>query len=253
MHTKRVAIWVSALLITVMILAVGCTSRQDQAAEPARLGFEVALGQTNGRVVIEVQVRNVGGKPLPGTVAFDGTMELLDGEGTRLGRMEIPQLNRTLAPGETQVIASSERALEPGLYRVVWGAAAYGGTTLDFTVFERDGVLDVGEGWVRATPDPTSQPGPTAEADPDEKANTEMQGSVELAIADLAAHLDVTADQVRVVEVQPTEFRDSSLGVPEEGMMYAQVITPGHVITLQVGDETYVYHGAVDRVVRVPR
>lgn len=52
--------------------------------------------------------------------------------------------------------------------------------------------------------------------------------------------------------VETTEFPDASLGVPEQGKVYAQVITPGYVIRLVVDDAVYEYHGSGDRVVFVP-
>ncbi len=70
-----------------------------------------------------------------------------------------------------------------------------------------------------------------------------------LARADLSLRLGVAADRIGVVGVSATEFSDTSLGVPEPGKVYAQVITPGYVITLSVAERRYVYHGSGDRVV----
>jgi hypothetical protein len=72
---------------------------------------------------------------------------------------------------------------------------------------------------------------------------------VDLARADLAGQLGEKAGEVALLSVERTEFRDASLGVPEPGRMYAQVITPGYVIRLGVGDTVYTYHGSGDRVV----
>ena len=75
---------------------------------------------------------------------------------------------------------------------------------------------------------------------------------VDLARADLAQKLGKRAEGVTLLSVEGTEFPDASLGVPEPGRMYAQVITPGYVIRLGVGDKVYAYHGSGDRVVLVP-
>ena len=75
---------------------------------------------------------------------------------------------------------------------------------------------------------------------------------VELAIADLTERLAVGPDEIAVQSVEPTEFPDASLGIPEQGKVYAQVITPGYVIRLVVDDAVYEYHGSGDRVVFVP-
>ena len=93
------------------------------------------------------------------------------------------------------------------------------------------------------TPEDTTMPEETA---PAEDVSTLL---AEMAKADLAQRLGVDLDQIVVERVTPTEFSDTSLGVPEPGQMYAQVITPGYVITLTVDGESYRYHGAGERVV----
>jgi hypothetical protein len=83
----------------------------------------------------------------------------------------------------------------------------------------------------------------------------EVQGSeqlVELAKADLAQWLGIASDEIEVQSVEPTEFPDASLGVPEPGKSYAQVVTPGYVIDLSADGETYRYHAGDGRVVAVP-
>jgi hypothetical protein len=75
---------------------------------------------------------------------------------------------------------------------------------------------------------------------------------VGLAKADLAERLGINPDEIEVQDVEKTEFPDASLGVPEPGKMYAQVITPGYIIKLAVDDAVYEYHTSDDRVVLVP-
>ena len=60
------------------------------------------------------------------------------------------------------------------------------------------------------------------------------QPLVELATADLQERLAVSSDEIALQSVKATDFPDASLGVPEPGKMYAQVITPGYVIRLVV-------------------
>jgi hypothetical protein len=102
---------------------------------------------------------------------------------------------------------------------------------------------------VAATPTavsrPTSQPPTPAQ----ESGYGEAQYVVERAVVDLQARLGVGAENVAVQDVVPTEFSDTSLGMPEPGVMYAQVLTPGYVIRLAVGDQVYIYHGSGERVV----
>ncbi len=79
------------------------------------------------------------------------------------------------------------------------------------------------------------------------------QPLVDMAKADLAGYLGISLGRIKVVSVEATEFPDTSLGVPEPGKMYAQVITPGYIIELAVDDAVYEYHASADRVVPVPK
>jgi hypothetical protein len=91
--------------------------------------------------------------------------------------------------------------------------------------------------------DPTATAQPTLPAQPD----AGLADQAEQAIADLIDRLSIDADQVTLVEAEAVQWRDSSLGCPQPGMMYAQVITPGYRIVLEVGGEQYAYHGAEGR------
>jgi hypothetical protein len=73
-----------------------------------------------------------------------------------------------------------------------------------------------------------------------------------MAKADLAGRLDISLGKIKVLEVEETEFPDTSLGVPEPGKMHAQVITAGYIIKLAADGAVYEYHAAEDRVVLVP-
>jgi hypothetical protein len=75
-------------------------------------------------------------------------------------------------------------------------------------------------------------------------------GLVDLAMTDLAANLDLSVDQVTPQAVEAYTFPDTSLGLPQAGMMYAQVLTPGYIITLEADGQTYTYHGADETIVR---
>lgn len=80
-------------------------------------------------------------------------------------------------------------------------------------------------------------------------ARWEPDNLVTLAKEDLAEHAGVDVEEIVVKDVKEAEFPDASLGVPEPGKTYAQVVTPGFVIQLQAGAETYRYHAAGDRAV----
>ncbi|MDY6877650.1 MAG: hypothetical protein SWK90_15820 [Chloroflexota bacterium] len=62
------------------------------------------------------------------------------------------------------------------------------------------------------------------------------------AVAHLAAELDISPDEVSVLSSTPVEWSDASLGCPQPGMMYAQVITPGYQFILEARGEQYEIH-----------
>jgi hypothetical protein len=70
-----------------------------------------------------------------------------------------------------------------------------------------------------------------------------------LAIADLAKRLDITADQIEAVRVESVEWPDTSLGCPQPGQAYAQVITPGQIVVLSANGQEYEYHTGGDQIV----
>ena len=91
---------------------------------------------------------------------------------------------------------------------------------------------------------------------PQRRRNPEDYGEaapqVEAAIDALASHLQVDESEIEVASIEERSFPDTSLGVPEPGEMYAQVVTPGYEIILEVDGRAYTYHTSEDRVVRVP-
>jgi hypothetical protein len=68
------------------------------------------------------------------------------------------------------------------------------------------------------------------------------QEVVRLAKEDLAQRLGVAVDQIQLVSVEAVNWSDTSLGCPQPGMMYAQVITPGYRVVLEAGGKQYDYH-----------
>lgn len=86
-----------------------------------------------------------------------------------------------------------------------------------------------------------------------EGLSSQAQPLVAKAKTDLAERLDVSPGEIEVDTVKAVEFSDTSLGVPEPGAMYAQVITPGYIIHLTVGGTQYEYHAGNNRVVFAPQ
>ncbi len=63
-----------------------------------------------------------------------------------------------------------------------------------------------------------------------------------LAIQDLAARTGVPPETIAVVELEAVDWPDSSLGCPQPGFFYLQVITPGYRLVLAAGGRRYEYH-----------
>ena len=59
---------------------------------------------------------------------------------------------------------------------------------------------------------------------------------------DLAHRLSISTEQINVLEARDVIWSDSSLGCPQAGMVYAQVLTPGYLIRLEYNDQQYEYH-----------
>jgi len=74
---------------------------------------------------------------------------------------------------------------------------------------------------------------------------------VGLAKGDLARRLGVGVEEVTLVSAEAVEWPDRSLGNPQPGIVYAQVITPGYKIILSAGGQEYEYHTDQERIVFV--
>jgi len=69
----------------------------------------------------------------------------------------------------------------------------------------------------------------------------ELGGIIGLAITDLASTLGIDEDAVAVVLVEDVVWSDASLGCPQPGMSYAQVLTDGMRIILQAEGALFDY------------
>ena len=55
----------------------------------------------------------------------------------------------------------------------------------------------------------------------------------------VAEQTGARAEDVEIVSTQQVDFSDSSLGCPQPGMSYLQVITPGHQVLVSHAGKTY--------------
>lgn len=74
-----------------------------------------------------------------------------------------------------------------------------------------------------------------------------MLPQVNAAITDLAARLNVAPTQIEVVSVEAVVWPDGSLGCPQPGMLYPQVLQEGLRIRLAVAGVIYQYHSGERR------
>jgi hypothetical protein len=100
------------------------------------------------------------------------------------------------------------------------------------------------------TPSPTTAPTPPTSAPAPETSTPgagslpeSVQARVDAAIADLAGRQGVAASAITVVDAREVTWPDSSLGCPEPGMSYMQVLTSGFLLVLEVNGVQYEYHG----------
>ncbi len=81
----------------------------------------------------------------------------------------------------------------------------------------------------------------TAPSDPDDPESEVTENLLDAIVADAAERTGVDPTQVEVVSVTEETFNDSSLGCPEPGQVYTQVITPGHIVIVEAGGAELVY------------
>ncbi|HSD83513.1 MAG TPA: hypothetical protein VLG46_06630, partial [Anaerolineae bacterium] len=74
-----------------------------------------------------------------------------------------------------------------------------------------------------------------------------LQPLVDKAIADLAQRLSIDRKTIVVVNAQSVVWPDRSMGCPQPGMLYPQVLAEGFRIELHAGNRAYAYHGGQGR------
>jgi hypothetical protein len=65
---------------------------------------------------------------------------------------------------------------------------------------------------------------------------------VAAAVRDLSSRLTVEPSAIRVVSAEEVTWRDGSIGCPQPGMMYPQVLTDGSRVVLEAEGRRYEYH-----------
>lgn len=93
-----------------------------------------------------------------------------------------------------------------------------------------------------AQPQQSESPLPPPQTSPIATPSDPMADVVTAVREVLASELDISLQDVEPVRLEPAEWPDASLGCPEPGKAYAQVVTPGYRIFLRVGEREYELH-----------
>ena len=73
-----------------------------------------------------------------------------------------------------------------------------------------------------------------------------------LAKFDLTIKTGVDIENIVTKSIKETLFDDASLGVPEAGVTYDAIVTPGYIIILEAGGDLYEYRASGAKVIQVP-
>ena len=76
----------------------------------------------------------------------------------------------------------------------------------------------------------------------DDQFRLEPPDLLELAARDLSIRLEIDQEAIQVESFEEVEWPDGGLGCPMPDADYAQVITPGYRISLEVEGTAYTYH-----------
>lgn len=94
--------------------------------------------------------------------------------------------------------------------------------------------------------------GEVSDTGPDEEVESMSNDKsllIQQAIADLAVRLEVTEEAIQLLSAEAVEWSDTSLGCPQPGVMYAEVIIPGYKVVMKVEEDFYEYHSGLGRKV----
>ena len=80
----------------------------------------------------------------------------------------------------------------------------------------------------------------------------DTESLVILAKFDLTLKTGVDIENIVTKSIEETLFDDASLGVPEAGVTYDAIVTPGYIIMLEAGGDLYEYRASGAKVVQVP-
>ena len=137
-----VALAVCGLAVVILIILSSCTPSPESISP--RLTFRAPMQAGSGEELqVTLEVHNEGDARFPGDDAFDGVMQVRAANGVLRARIDIVSLG-PIDPGESASLAAWRGKLEPGSYRLTWGAPGNGYTMVDFSIVD-DGRFYLGD------------------------------------------------------------------------------------------------------------
>jgi len=76
-----------------------------------------------------------------------------------------------------------------------------------------------------------------------------LKNLIEKAKKDLAQRLSISVDQINLKKAESVVWPNASLGCPQPGMQYADMLTSGYLISLDAKGQKYEYHASRSTVV----
>lgn len=254
---RTLAVFFLGMLMALAILTAGCSTIPDLPADPGtRQSFSSRRESEDGSVVswsgyqdgyqageqvtLDLTLENQTEQPWKGRfclLLMEGSSPSVAARLDQRGFL----LDSGLDLSDTLKVTLPDN-LEDGFYGLSLAVRRPGGPMVD--------VVPISVGQPEGNAPAVSQAQVDAALEACETVDDREQ-LIERAKADLAGRLTAAPEAIQVQSVKPTQFNDASLGVPEEGKTYAQVLTPGYIISLRVGQQIYRYHGGSNRVVFV--
>jgi len=103
------------------------------------------------------------------------------------------------------------------------------------------GDADSGEASAPSTSPTTDEPASTTVTTPVAGEGVVPAAIMDVLLADAAERSGVSVDELTVERAEAVEWSDASLGCPEPGMSYAQVVTSGFWVVIAAGETSYDY------------
>jgi hypothetical protein len=257
--------WALVALTTLILLATNCGAGTDAAPTPmteTREPFAATRQSEDGAIVgwsgytegyepgaeasLDITIKNETEDSWEGRFC----LQLLDRQMPQV-ITTLEQRPFTLEPGvgfSDQITVRFPEDLSQGAYGLSLAVRRSAGPMVDLVQIQVGESNEVRRATTQRDMDASLEACP-----PMTGADLESGPLVERAQADLAQRLGIDPTEIDVQSVEEAQFPDASLGVPEPDTAYAQVITPGYVIKLAVGDGVYTYHASEERVVFVPQ